>query len=151
MPSERRENRDRRQKPTRPISHYTMVGRRKEARRVEEKDNYYVDRYEGRLLFLVGLILVFCALDTFFSLKIFQYGGQELNVFMLSFMKKSLILSLVVKFSITIFCTVFLLVHKNFRVFRRIKTEAFLYFIFGVYFILILFEIFSYLYLRGLF
>ena len=58
---ERRQLKDRRKGATRPISRYTFVGRRKKSQRLNESDNYYVDRYELHLLILTGLILVFFA------------------------------------------------------------------------------------------
>lgn len=147
---ERRELKNRRLKPTRPISRYTFVGRRKEARRVEELDNYYVDKYELHLLIVVSLIMIFCVLDTLFTLKINHLGGSEGNLLMLIFMEKNLALSLLVKFLITAGCSIFLLIHKNFKIFGAIKTYLFIYFIFFVYFILTLYEIYSLVLINGI-
>lgn len=99
---ERRQLKDRRKKPTKPISRYTFVGRRKRAQRFTELENYYVDRYELHLLIIIGLIIVFCVLDACFSLKICNFGGSESNLLMSIFMEKNLVLALIVKFFITI-------------------------------------------------
>lgn len=143
MPVERRNLKDRRQKPTRPLSRYTFVGRRKITRRSSELDNYYVDRHGWHLLLLIGLILIFCVLDVIFTLKINQLGGLEWNRLMLFFMEKNLTLSLIVKFLITSVCAVFLLLHKNFRVFGIMKTHTAIYVIFSVYLVLVLYEFYT--------
>lgn len=140
MPIERRNLKDRRQKPTRSISRYAFVGRRRETRRSEELDNYYVDRYEWQLLALTSLIFLFCVLDAFLTYKISQMGGSEWNRLMTSFMEKNLTLSLAAKFLITAVCSVFLLVHKNFRIFGLIRTQVAICIIFFVYLTLILYE-----------
>lgn len=137
---ERRHLKDRRMRPTKPISRYTFVGRRKRAQRWNELDNYYVDRYELHLLIIAGLIIVFCILDACFSLEIYRFGGSESNPLMSIFIKKNLVLSLIVKFLITATGSVFLLVHKNFKIFNTIKTHLFIYLIFSVYFVLVLYE-----------
>jgi hypothetical protein len=150
MPIERRSLKDRRQKSTRPISRYVFVGRRRKTRRSEELDDYYVDRYEWQLLALTSLILLFCVLDAFLTHKISQMGGSEWNRLMASFMERNLTLSLAVKFLITAVCSVFLLVHKNFRIFGLIRTQIAIYIIFLVYFTLILYELSALFFLNWL-
>lgn len=140
MPVERRHLKDRRQRPTRPISRYTLVGRRRKGRRAGELDNTYVDRYEWHLLGLTSFIVVLCVLDAFLTIKISQLGASEWNRLMASFMEKNLTLSLAVKFSITALCAFFLLIHKNFRILGLIRTKTAIYIIFSVYFILVLYE-----------
>ena len=143
MSEERRFLKDRRSKPTRPISRYTFIGRRKKGRRVGELDNYYVDRYESHLAALIGLIIVFCVLDVFFSLEIERLGGVEWNYLMSIFMGKNLTLSIILKIIITIVCAFFLLIHKNFKLFRFIKAPFFIYLTFTIYLLLILYESYS--------
>ena len=147
---ERRQLKDRRKGATRPISRYTFVGRRKKSQRLNESDNYYVDRYELHLLILTGLILVFCILDVYFTLQILRFGGTESNLLMSIFMEKNLVLSVIVKFLLTIIGSVFLLVHKNFKIFSAIKTHVFIYLIFSVYFVLILYEFGAFILIKGL-
>lgn len=148
MSEERRFQKDRRSKPTQLISRYTFIGRRKRARRVGELDNYYVDKYESHLAILIGLIIVFCVLDVFFSLKIERHGGVEWNYLMSFFMGKNLALSIILKIIITIVCAFFLLIHKNFKLFRFIKAPFFIYLIFTIYLLLILYESYSLIVLR---
>lgn len=143
MTIENRQLKDRRLKPTRPISRYTFIGRRDKARRFNELDNYYVDKYESQLLILISLIMIFCFLDAFISLKIFQLGGSEGNPLMSIFIKKNLILSFVVKFLFSAIFIIFLIIHKNFKIFGVIKTYLFIYLIFSIYFLLVLYEFYS--------
>lgn len=143
MTIEKRQLKDRRLKPTRPISRYTFIGRRDKARRFNELDNYYVDKYESHLLILISFIMIFCFLDAFISLKIFQLGGSEGNPLMSIFIKKNLILSFVVKFLFSAIFIIFLIIHKNFKLFGVIKTYLFIYLIFSIYFLLVLYEFYS--------
>ncbi|MFQ5722520.1 MAG: DUF5658 family protein [Candidatus Aminicenantales bacterium] len=140
MPTEKRHLKDRRARPTPPLSRYTLRGHRRQARRWQERDNYYVDRYEPQYLIFIALIMVFCLLDIYFNSKIFQAGGYELNLFMAGFMKKNFLLAQIFKVLITLFCSVFLLIHKNFRILGKIKTHVFIYGIFGLYLVLVVYE-----------
>ena len=140
MPTEKRHLKDRRARPTPAISRYTLRGRRQQTRRWQERDNYYVDRYQTHYLIFIALIMVFCFLDIYFNSKILRAGGYELNLFMAGFMKKNFFLAQVFKLAITFFCSVFLLIHKNFRILGKIKTHIFIYAIFCLYFVLVVYE-----------
>ena len=140
MLNEKRRLKDRRQRPTPALSRYTFRGRRRQARRFDEKDNYYVDRFELHYILFIALIMVFCVLDIYFNSKILQAGGYELNPFMSGLMKKNFYLAQVFKVIVTLICAVFLLIHKNFRVLGRIKTHVFIYAIFCLYLILVAYE-----------
>ncbi len=148
MPVEKRHLKDRRLKPTRPLSRYTFVGRRQGTRRESEIDNYYVDRYESHLVILIGLIIVFCVLDVILSLRIERIGGEEWNSIMSFLMQKNQTLSVIFKIIITTVCAFFLLIHKNFKLFGFVKAPFFIYVIFTIYLILILYESFSLIILR---
>jgi len=134
---------DRRSRPTRFISRYTLIGRRRKARRQDEGNNYYVDKFESRYLIMVGLVMIFCILDYSLSFKIFDKGGAELNVLMATLMANGRVLLLLVKLCLTLICLVFILLHKNFKVFGLIKAHALIYYVFSVYFVLVLYEIYS--------
>jgi hypothetical protein len=126
-----------------------MRGRRKKARRVEEAENYYVDRYELRYLFLIISILVLCFLDAFLTVILLQLGAEELNPFMLIFIKKDVVLSMVVKYVITALSLICILIHKNFRIFRNIRVHSLIYFVLTLYVVLVLFEFISYMKIMG--
>lgn len=145
MTSERRQIKDRRSRPTPPISRHSIFGRRKGNRRISDKESYYVDWYESRYLILIVSILILCILDVYMTIKILQIGGKELNPVMLLLMQKQPALSLVLKYLITAACLIFLLIHKNFKVFGRIKAHSLIYGVFSLYFLLMLYEIYFFL------
>jgi hypothetical protein len=147
MHTERRRNSDRRKFPTRPFTKFILKGKRKHARRVEEDQNYYVDRYDAKYLALVLSIVVLCVFDAYFTLKIIHIGGQELNPLMIKFLDKFPEISLLMKYLVTVISLIILLIHKNFILFGKIKAYFFLYVIFSLYFLLVLYEVF-FLYLR---
>jgi uncharacterized membrane protein YdbT with pleckstrin-like domain len=143
MSDENRQLKDRRSRPTRFISRYTLNGRRKKARRQDEAKNYYVDKFEPRHLIMVGLVMIFCILDYGLSFKIFEKGGSELNVLMATFMANGRVLLLLVKLGLTLICLAFILVHKNFKVFGLVNAHVLIYYVFSVYFVLVFYEVFS--------
>lgn len=150
MQSERRVLTDRRYCATKPLSFYTLRGRRRKSRRVEECHNYYVDRYSLRYLVLIVAILTLCFLDAYFTVLLLQLGGIELNPFMLYFIRKDVVLSMVVKYVMTASALIFILIHKNFRVFGGLKVRNLLYVILVLYSGLVLFEVVSCFRVMGL-
>ena len=149
MQTDRREHSDRRKSPTRPFSKYIFKGKRRHARRLEEDQNYYVDRYDAKYLALVLSILLLCVCDAYLTLKIIHYGGKELNPLMIKFLDKFPEISLSVKYVITAISLVILLIHKNFILFGKVKAYFFLYIIFALYFLLVFYEVyFFYFYPR---
>lgn len=147
--NDRRQLPDRRLSSTKSFSLYAMRGRRKKARRVQEAENYYVDRYELRYLFLIISILVLCFLDAFLTVILLQLGAEELNPFMLIFIKKDVVLSMVVKYVITALSMICILIHKNFKIFRNLRVHSLIYFVLTLYVVLVLFEFISYMKIVG--
>ena len=147
--NDRRQLQDRRLSSTKSICLYTMRGRRKKARRMEEAENYYVDRYELRYLFLIISILILCFLDAFLTVILLQLGAVELNPFMLIFIEKDVVLSMVVKYVITAISLTCILIHKNFRIFRNLRVRSLIYFVLTLYVVLVLFEFVSYIKIMG--
>ncbi|MGD9346704.1 MAG: DUF5658 family protein [Candidatus Aminicenantes bacterium] len=147
--NDRRQLPDRRHTSTKSLSIYTLRGRRKKARRIEEAENYYVDRYEFRYLFLIISILVLCFLDAFLTVILLQLGAKELNPFMLILIEKDVVLSMIIKYVITAFSLIFILVHKNFRIFKNLRVHALIYFVLTLYVALVLFEFISYVKIVG--
>jgi hypothetical protein len=141
MQTDRREKSDRRKFPTRPLSKYILKGMRKHARREEEDQDYYVDRYDAKYLALVLSILILCVFDAYFTLKIIHFGGKELNPLMIKFLDRAPEISLFVKYVITVISLIILLMHKNFILFGKVKAYFFLYVIFSLYFLLVLYEV----------
>ncbi len=140
MVDERRKQPDRRKTPTKPLSRHIFKGRRKQARRMEEDKDYYVDRYQSKYLALILMILILCVFDAYFTLKILHYGGTELNPLMITFIDRAPFVCLIVKYLITAICLVVILVHKNFIVFGKLRARSSIYVIFFVYLVLVLYE-----------
>ncbi len=140
MQDERRRQADRRKTPTKPFSRHIIKGRRKQARRVEEDKDYYVDRYESHYLVFLMFILILCVLDAYFTLKILHHGGTELNPLMITFIDREPFICLLVKYLITAICLVVILIHKNFIVFGKVRAYFFIYVIFFLYLVLVLYE-----------
>ncbi len=140
MSEERRKLPDRRQASTKPLSRYSLKGGRKETRRADESKHYYVDWYEPRYFIMIVLILILCVMDAYLTLKILNFGGQELNPLMLLFFNKNPELSMVFKYMITAVSVIVILIHKNFIVFGKVKVYHFIYAIFSVYVVLVAYE-----------
>ena len=138
---EKRQIPDRRRFPTKPVSRYSLKGLRKTARRTDEDKNYYVDRYESRFFILITLTLLLCVLDAYFTLKIIQAGGKELNPFMLRIMDKNPGLALVIKYLITAVGIGILIIFKNFLVFGRVRVSSLISVVFLLYLFLVIFEV----------
>lgn len=113
------------------------------ARRDDEKVNYYVDRYNPHYLAVTCSILVLCVLDAYLTLTLIRYGGVELNPFMLGLMNKDIVFAMIVKYLLTAFCIIFFLIHKNFKVFGKLRIGALLYGVLMLYITLVFMEVLS--------
>jgi len=79
------------------------------------------------------------------TIKILQIGGEELNPVMSLLMQKQPALSLVLKYLITAGSLIFLLIHKNFKIFVKVKVHSLIYGVFSLYFLLMVYEIYFFL------
>ena len=71
---------DRRSRPTRRLSHFSLFGgRRRRVRRDKEREGTFVDLYGFRLWCLALWVAVMNLGDSFFTLVHLQAGGIELN------------------------------------------------------------------------
>ena len=140
MLSERRDTVDQRTAPTKPVSLQSLRGRRKKMRRAGENRDYYVDRYEPRYLVLVSLVLILCVLDAYFTLKILDLGGRETNRLMFLLLYKNPAPAMMIKYLVTAFGLIIILVHKNFVVFGRLKVYGLIYAVFILYLVLVVYE-----------
>jgi len=109
-----------------------------------QKDKPYTNSYESHYLVLILSILLLCILDAHFTLNLLQLGGVELNPLMIVLLEKDVALSLVLKYLITASGLIFLLVHKNFRIFGNIRVSGLIYFVFILYVLLVLAEAYAY-------
>ncbi len=126
----------------------TMVGsvihrRRANPRRTADGEGaHYVDVHEPRLFFVAVGALLLCVADAFFTMTLLEfYGSYELNPVMDYFIQKDFHQFFYVKFGLTAFGIMFLVMHKNFRIMNRISGYQILYCSLLVYAILVAYEI----------
>lgn len=140
---DRRAHKDRREHPTRPLSLASLRGRRREIRRTEDSPNHlYVDRYGWKEFIAALAIPVLCVLDAFFTLELISKGGVELNPIMAALIKLDPIRFLEAKYVLTSIGVVWLLIHKNYRIFNyQVKTSYILGFLALMYGTLVAYEL----------
>lgn len=85
----RRERPDRRLRPTPMLSRYTLIGRRRSFRRLQDMHRpSYIDLPHGVHLYALLLMIVLIAVDTFSTLYILSQGGTEANPLMQWFLEQ---------------------------------------------------------------
>lgn len=111
----RKDSRDRRKKPTPPVSAYSLNdGSRKTPRRKGDRwQNYFVDRYSKRVFAAVLLILAMSLIDAIFTLQLLRDGASEINPVMAHFLEYGPLEFLVAKYILTCASVLLLLIYKN--------------------------------------
>ena len=139
----RRQQEDRRNKPTSFFSKYALFGRRRYNRRViDRNDNYYVDRYGKKSLAAFISIFILCVIDARITLLIIKSGGREINPFMNFVLSMGSTYFLLSKYIITAVCLLVLIVHKNFYIFNgKLNVKTLVVGILVLYFLLVIYEI----------
>jgi hypothetical protein len=140
---ERRGGQDRRSRPTNPFSAASLCGRRRLARRgSDQAAPYYVDRYDARLLLITLSVMTLSMLDAFFTMRLVACGAVELNPVMHVFLELGATPFFLAKYLPTVAGIVWLLVHKNFTLFRgRIRLETVLSGLACLYLLVVLYEL----------
>lgn len=138
-----RRRKDRRTRPTNPLSSSSRSGQRKTVRRREDRLNQpYVDRYSLRSVSIVVFILILSVTDAVFTLRLIGMGGKELNPVMDFFLGLGPVPFLLVKYLITGSCLLLFLIHKNRLVYRgRVSIKAVLIAVLFLYVLLIFYEL----------
>ncbi|MFQ5707697.1 MAG: DUF5658 family protein [bacterium] len=142
-PVDRRLKRDRRNKPTSPLSISSITGSRRYSRRQEDQStHHYVDRYSLRSALVVLCALLLSIFDAFFTLRLIRMGAAEINPIMDFLLQLGPLPFLLVKYFLTGSCLVWFLVHKNYYAFGgRLSVKYILLAILFLYSILIVYEI----------
>ena len=126
----RRTQRDRRRRPTPPLSRYLFVGgRRIGRRRTDDPSAYYVDRLGAKVWLVLLLIFLFQVLDANLTLHHLQRGGVELNPLMDHLISIGEGTFFVVKLVIAAIGLLFLGIHKNYPMVRPGLGAIFLIFL----------------------
>lgn len=126
------------------LRHLGIGGRRIRARRKEEKINCYVDQYIDPVLFFVVLsIIIMSVLDGFFTMLLLENGNViEINPLMAALIEKGSLYFFNVKYLLTAFSLILLVVHKNFSIFGVVKITNVIFLIFGGFFLLNTYQIY---------
>ena len=133
---------DRRRNSVRTAWHSLYRTRRAAVRRAGDSTiNIYLDRHEPWLVYLAIGALFLSATDAFFTLTLLQHGSFEMNPVMDYFIQKDTQLFFIVKFAMTAACVLFVLIHKNFRFLKIFKGYHVLLSAFGLYSLLICYEL----------
>jgi hypothetical protein len=111
-----REPVDRRSRPTRAFSRFTLVGRRKRNRRTSDSlHSYYIDRAEAPWMWALAALVVMILLDGALTLHILSKGGLEVNPIMDWIYGKGTDWFMGVKVATAVVAFPFLTVHRHFR------------------------------------
>ena len=98
-----------------------------EGRRNADAVNRYVDWYQPQL-FAAVLFIVFCSiLDAVLTLNILSKGGRELNILMASLLETGTQQFINIKMALTGLSIIFLVIHKNFRIYNNFLVGHFIY------------------------
>lgn len=115
--------------------------RRRGPRRVADRNGYYVDWYEPRLLLVsLGLMLLSCA-DAALTLILLDLGAVEVNLLMARLIHLDVALFATVKVTLTAFGVVVLVAHFSFRLFRRVPVADLLTLFLAGYLVLLAHEL----------
>ncbi len=134
---------DRRTNSWRTIAGSIFLRRRANPRRTEDGSGaHYVDVHEPRLFFVAVGALLLCVADAFFTMTLLDfYGSYELNPVMNYFIQQDFHQFFFVKFGLTAFGILFLVLHKNFRILNCVSGYQILYGSLMVYAVLIAYEL----------
>ena len=135
---------DRRTNTWRTLVYSLFLRRRAAPRREDDQSRaHYVDIHEPKLFYVAVGGLLLCVADAFFTLTLLNFhGSYELNPVMDYFIKQDIQHFFFVKFGLTAFGIMFLVVHKNFRLFNRISGYQILYANLIIYATLVSYELF---------
>jgi len=141
-PMDRRSGYDRRQRVTHPFTILFSPGRRQQnGRRKSDASNIYVDCYTPTLRYICIGILLLSTVDAFFTLRLIDKGGSELNPFMAYLLSINIDCFVFVKFIMTAMSLFILVAHFHFRWFGVVRVSHFLYGSFIFYVLLVNYEI----------
>lgn len=137
----RRAGSDRRSNKTHPFRLESLRGQRHRGRREEDQAGY-VDRYDATLRIICIGVLILSSIDAFFTLRILELGGTEVNPVMKFFIEWNLWGFIYFKLFLTTLCIMILVVHTHIKWLNLIKVTHILYGCFAFYLGLIFYELF---------
>lgn len=109
-----RKSGDRRANRKPSLKYVIFGGRRKRARRHEDKNELFIaDQYEPRLLIIIGILLILSLTDGFCTLYLLERGAREINPLMAYLISLGPVPFIFGKFALTSCGIVCLLVLSN--------------------------------------
>ena len=141
---ERRSGRDRRVRPTSPFTLSSLFGARRYGRRREDRlVHHYVDRYGWRPVAALMASLGLCLADAFMTMYLMGEGAHELNPAMDFLLRIGPVPFLLVKYFVTGASLTWLLIHKDYPLFRGlIRGKNLLLAVPTLYALLVIYELF---------
>ncbi|MGO9021883.1 MAG: DUF5658 family protein [Syntrophobacteraceae bacterium] len=142
--TERRTGKDRRSRPTSPFTLQSLVGSRRHYRRNQDaRKFYFVDLYSPFSAILLILTLILSLTDAFLTLNLVGKDIEELNPVMDFFLKLGPVQFIMVKWFLTAFGLISLLVLKNYYLWQgRVRTVVVLAILPFLYLMLVSYEIY---------
>lgn len=117
-------------------------GQRLSGRREGDLLNTFVDRYSPRVRYCCIGLLILSVLDAFFTLRILEKGGVELNPLMNAIIAFDMGWFLFIKITMTASALCVLLIFYHFSWLRVLRVSYIIYGIFVLYAILIQYELY---------
>lgn len=130
---ERRRNADRRRSLVRALFHGGLFPRRLGGRRAADHHRPVVDWHGPGLLLSAILVLLLCAADALFTLKLIGLGASEANPVMAWFVYDDASTFAIVKMTLTGLGVVALVAIARFRVFGVVRVASLLHSVLGAY------------------
>ena len=103
--------------------------------------NKYVDWYSPNIFVVSIFIMVLSCFDAIMTLTLLDRGAYEANWFMATLIETSVTKFVIFKVALTALCIIFLVVHKNFIVFKSFRAEYALYGMLFAYGALLIWEV----------
>jgi len=129
---------DRRQ-TNQPFHFYSLIGRRRQARRLEDGSAASVDTHPPIYLLITLTIMAFCTADAFNTLQLLSDGGEELNPLMDTLIRTNIHLFILAKLVLTGLGLLVLVGYRD-STFIKLKSRHILYGIFAMYAVLIVYQ-----------
>ncbi len=138
---ERRRTADRRRHSLRTLTYCGLSGRGRRRQRRRADQDYYLDWYEPRLVYVAMGIMLLSSLDALLTLTLLEHGAYEANLLMARLLSVSVQTFVTGKLIITGAGVLFLLMHAHFRILGVVTGWQALHGLLPVYVTLIVYEL----------
>lgn len=138
---ERRSGIDRRRFGITSLRGALLAPRRFTGRRHDDRRYALLDRYDGGVVTMTLLLVVFSILDSLFTLRLIAAGGEEINPVMNALLQHSVWLFTSAKMAMTAIPALLLLATANLMLFGVVRSRSLLGALCGLYLGLIVYEI----------